>query len=514
MKLFKKALIVISVLILLLFALNFGVRYWIHKKLPDLINPKDSPYTITYEELKINILSGSASLKNTSIIPVDSLKHTQKQNISANIKNVDIKNIGVWNLITSGPIEVNKVIISQPEITFNESVDYKEIEKEIKEPFSHIINTKSLEVENGTLKMVNKKNEIILNTKNISVTVRDIEIDSTTLNKNIPAKYSSYTFSCDSLFYKPDAFYHLTADKIKNSEKDLIIENFKMIPLYSKESFTKALSKERDLFAIVAEKITVPELDWSFTDDAVFYAHTKQAVFEKINATIYRNKIPEDDLSIKPLYSELLRSIKFDLKIDELLIKNSIIKYEEQIDFSRPAAEVSFSKFYATIRNVNSPVNKKKLPPVSIDVKCIFMKSSQLTVNWTFDILDKSDAFNIRGHLKHIKAELLDPITKPLMNATTTGEIKDVKFNFNGNRNTATGTFSIDYSNLKVSLYKKDGKDKNKLMSALGNILVKNSTRDRQIQTDVAVERNKTKSFYNFLWISVQDGLKKTVLPI
>jgi hypothetical protein len=99
------------------------------------------------------------------------------------------------------------------------------------------------------------------------------------------------------------------------------------------------------------------------------------------------------------------------------------------------------------------------------------------------------------------------------MNATTSGNLKDIRFAFNGNRERASGTFAIEYEDLKVDIYKKDGKKKNKLISAVGNLLVKNDTDGDLKKVDVSVERSKDKSVFNFLWKFVMEGLKQTVLP-
>jgi hypothetical protein len=285
-----------------------------------------------------------------------------------------------------------------------------------------------------------------------------------------------------------------------------------MLPKQSRKEFSNSLPKELDQFNLKAQNIDIAKLDWGFIKDTL-YVHTPQVVLNKIDANIYRSKEPKDDPTRKKLYSELLRSLKFDLKVDKLLIKNSLVEYEEQINFTKPAAKVTFSKFYATAANIYSPINKDKLPRTTIDVECLFMKSAPLKVNWSFATPDVSDAFTITGHLQNIRSEEVNPVSKPLMNATTTGDLKDVRFVFNGNRDKATGTFAIEYDDLKVGIYKKDGKKKNKVVSAIGNLLVKNDTDGELKKVDVAVERSKDKSVFNFLWKFVMQGLKQTVLP-
>lgn len=119
----------------------------------------------------------------------------------------------------------------------------------------------------------------------------------------------------------------------------------------------------------------------------------------------------------------------------------------------------------------------------------------------------------MKGLLKNVSSEKVNPVSKPLMNVETNGHLKEVRFTFNGNRESGSGTFAIDYEGLKVDMYKKDGKKKNKLMTAIGNLLVKNDSKGELKEVQVSVPRGKDKSVFNFLWKFIQEGLKQTILP-
>ncbi len=172
-----------------------------------------------------------------------------------------------------------------------------------------------------------------------------------------------------------------------------------------------------------------------------------------------------------------------------------------------------FSKFFATVNHIYSPIHKDTMPDTTIDVKCLFMKSAPLSVNWSFNVLNPQDSFTIIGRLQNVRSEVANPVSKPLMNVTTSGLLKDIRFTFHGNKNAGYGKFAIDYSGLKVDMYKADGKSKNKLLSFVGNILVKDDSDGELKKTDVKVSRKKDKSVFNFLWRFVQQGLKQTILP-
>jgi hypothetical protein len=513
MKLLKRTLIVLGIFLLLLVIANFGLTRYISKKLPDILNEqKDFPYSLSYKDLDVNLLTGSLSMQQAFLAPKDSVQNAVKNGVFAKIASVDVSGVKVWQLLKHDRIIVGTVTLNKPDVILYHRKGNYSVEDDVEKPFKQTIQTGSLYIKDGSFKLLDSVQNATLRGTNINFELHNIRVDSATVAQNIPIRYRDYTLSCDSLFYNAGPYYNITLNRIATTDSTLGIEKFRMLPKQTRRQFSNMLPKELDQFNIEAGKISIPKADWGFAHDTL-YVHAPEVALEKVFANIYRSKEPKDDLTRKKLYSELLRSLKFDLKIDKLLLKDSNILYEEQLDFSKPAAKVSFSKFYATISNVYSPVNKGKLPNTTIDAQCLFMKSAPLTVNWAFNTLDTSDSFTITGRLQNIKSEEVNPITKPLMNAETSGSIKDVRFTFNGNRERSSGTFAIDYEDLKVDIYKKDGKKKNKVTSALGNLLVKNDSKGKLKEVKVAVDRKQDKSVFNFLWRFVQEGLKQTVLP-
>jgi len=514
MSLLKKILITLLVLVVLLIVANYSLSYYISKKLPSIIHAeKDFPYNISYEELDIRLLSGSFTMHNAYIAPKDTTASQLQQGAFAQIERIEVQRFNLWQLLRNDRIKVKRVIIEKPEVILYPREDKYNPHEDFVKPFKNTITTTSLEIRDGNFKMLDSLQNVTLKASNINFDLFNISVDSASVEKDIPLRYRDYNFTCDSLLYSAGRFYNLAADKITSSDSTLTVDNFKMIPLHTRRQFNTLIHEEKDQFNITAKRIAVPKVDWGFFRDTL-YVHAPEVTLQAVNANIYRGKMVKDDPTRKKLYSELLRSLDFDLKVDKLLLKNTSILYEEQLEYSRPPAQVSFAKFYATVANVYSPVHKDKLPNTTIDVQCLFLRKAPFSVHWEFNTLDTSDSFSISGHLQNISADDIDPITRPLMNATTKGRIKEVQFAFSGNRERAKGTFAIEYDDLKVDLYKKGGKKENKLLSAVGNLLVKNDTKDKLKKTDVEVNRAKDKSVFNFIWKFNEEGLMKSALPV
>ncbi|WP_300566252.1 hypothetical protein [Flavobacterium sp.] len=521
MKWVKRITIGLVALSLLALILDLGLNYWISARLPRIINGKnDFPYSITYEDLDISLLNSTILAKNIYLHPKKSIEDAPiKTGIYAQIKTVEVKKFKFWNLIFNDKIKAKSITITRPKVTLykkSESAitNSKSINSQIVAPFSKVIFVSDIYLYGGDLKIIhtqNKKN--ILSVANISVKLEEIVITDDILKKKIPFSYRNYAFSCDSIYYRPNQFYHILTKQIETTEKGLSVKNFEMIPEYSRREFVKIIKKEKDIYNLKADEITIQNIKWGFDATEQFFFHTELISLHKAVANIYRSKVPPDDLSKKPLYNKLLREIPFDLKIDTLKVRNSLLEYEEEKTFEIGAGSLTFNRLNLTATNICSGFQKTKMKDLAIKINCRFMNISPMKIHWTLNVLDKTDGFNIKGSILKFPADKLTPFIKPYMNITAKGILDEVYFNFTGNDKTSKGNFGINYDDLKFTIYREnDRKKKNKFLTAIARIFTKKDTKEKVKNTAIEIERIPEKSFYNFLWRSIQEGLKKLLI--
>jgi hypothetical protein len=516
----KKILLIVFGIFIFLGILNIGINVWVKAKLPHLINNENNTdYHIAYEAVDLSLWQSKITVHNVVVTPKTDLeKTTKKIGLHGVIKLIEVNDIAIWNILFGKKIKAKNLIISKPTIILyknnaNAINDYNTINSKVIKPFENIILVSDLYINKGQLKIFNNENEkTIASVHNINFNLEGIVINEKTLNEKIPLLYEDYSFSCDSVFYRMNEFYEIKTSAILTSKEGVSLKKFKLLPLYSREKFVQKIPKEKDLFTILTDEISLHKMNWGFKD-GVFFFHTNSVLLNKINANIYRGKMPVDDVSKKELYSKLLRDIKADIRVDTLVLKNSFLTYEEEKTFEKGSGKLFFSNFNMLVHNLESGYNKAKLPDVQIKINCDFMKKSPLKVNWSFNVLDKTDGFNIAGTIYKFDTEELEAFTKPYMNIKVKGIFDEIRFNFTGNDVANKGTFSLKYDDVKVEIYQNDKRlKKNKFLTAIGNLFVKEDS-DGTIKTAaIEVERNPEKSFYNLLWISLADGLKQVLL--
>ncbi|NUY80704.1 hypothetical protein HUK80_07350 [Flavobacterium sp. MAH-1] len=519
---FAKKILVVFVGLLLLLAgfclfLNY---YWIDEELPKIINEKNkSPYFITYKNLDVSLFSSTIKASDIVLVPKAALKDSiRKAGIYATVESVEVRHFSIWSLFFSDRIKASSIIVNKPKVTLykkNENaIDYsKSIRSDVVAPFEKVISVNEVELNHADVAILYPKNgKPMLRASNISAKLDGIAITDNLLKRKIPFAYKNYSFSCDSVFFKPNIYYHIRTGKIETKNDGFTLHKLEYLCDMDRKTFVKSVATERDMYNIKVDKLSLENLDWGFRQDDTLFVHSKTVRLDRVNANIFRDKRKTDDLKKKKLYNALLRNLDFDLRVDTLAVRNSILEYEEQVNDVAPG-KLRWNPFNLTALHVYSGFEKTKLPDVRILIDARFMDVAPLKADWTLNVLDKTDGFHIKGSIKHFPVERITEFSKPYMNFTGKGILDEVYFDFHGNDNGSKGTFGINYDDLKFTVYKKnDRKKKNKFLTAVARIFVKKDSDEKVRKTEIEVERLKDKSFFNMFWKSIAEGLKKVLV--
>ena len=516
----KKIIVLILGFFIFLGILNIGTNLWLKLKLPEIINKKnDSDYIISYKDIDLSLWSSKIVIHEISLVPKNNLEKTKKKiGIYAAVSKIQIDDFKILSILFGKKIKAKKLTISTPNIVLyknsqNVINNAKNITSKVIKPFEKVIIVSDIFLNDGKLKIVNNEtNQNLASVKNINLNIEGIVLNEETLTQKIPISYKNYILICDSIFYQINEFYTIKMQKIVATDSTFNLEKFELLPKYTRKQFVQKIPKEKDLFTIKANEIISNKIQWGFLKDD-FYFKTSTIQIDALDANIYRGKMPEDDLSKKKLYNRLLRELQFDLKVDSLQIKNSKLVYEEEKTFEEGPGKLVFSDFNMNVLNIQSGFKKTKLLDTKIDIKCNFMNESILDVNWKFNVLDKSDGFTIKGKILNFNTEQLAYFTKPYINVVIKGTLDKVYFNFSGNDISSKGDFALKYDDLKVEIFQNEKRHKiNKFLSAIGNFFIRDDSGETLKTTEIEVKRTQEKSFYNFLWISIAEGLKKILI--
>jgi hypothetical protein len=516
----KKVALMVLGIIATIAVISISINWWINVRLPKIITQNnESPYHIQYKKLNISLLARSIEAVGVSIVPKERAKDSlSKHGIFASVKRVKIDNFSIISLLFTDKIEADLLSVYQPKVTLYKS-EHKAIQSakglgsNVVKPFQQVIKVDDINLEKGSFYIINiVDNQTLFSAENVTIKLDDISISDKTLKQKIPFTYKQYAFSCDGLAYKTDNAYLIKLDKMHTTNSGLEATRFSMVSELNRRAFVKKLAKEEDLYTLKAEKIAIKNMDWGFSDEVLFFK-TSHILIDEANANIYRSKMPNDDMSIKPLYNKLLRELSVDLKVDTISVVNSKLVYEEEKNFEKGSGVLQFDAFNLRAYDVRSGFEKKKLPDVVIAIDCKFMNTAPMKIDWRFNVMEQADSFKISGRITNFETSKLAVFTKPYLNATTKGTLDEVYFNFAGTNEKAMGDIALKYHGFKIKLYQKKSPEKeSKIKSWVGKLLVSSDSEGKLISTDVAVERIKEKSFFNYFWRCVAEGMKKLLM--
>lgn len=431
------------------------------------------------------------------------------------VENINLEIINIKNQIND-ELSIDKVSLNKPIITsYLKHQNKKNKSSQSTIDFVDNIRLKELEIIDAEYRLNEHPNgQNVLKINDFNLAMQTIEINPKTIVEKIPFEYKDLKIDIASVDYHPKSVYHLTTGKVTFNNGKIDLNNFQMKPKVSRRQFVNSLKKEKDLYDLSAEHIGVSNLDFGYQGQDLYFK-TPNVAINKADANIFRSKIPPDDTSKKPMYNKLLRELPFIMEVKQVDLKNSKVVYEEETVESSGAGKLTFNNFNAKITNVYSGFRRKSTPDVRSEITTDFMDESKLTAIWTFNPMNRTEKFNMKGSIYNFDAEKMDPFVKPYLHATATGNLTEVRYNFTGNDISATGDFGIKYDHLKVTLYnKKTGKPR-KFISSIGNLAIKSNTKDEYKEVKIkTVERKQDRSFFNFFWLCVQQGLKETILII
>lgn len=371
------------------------------------------------------------------------------------------------------------------------------------------VKVRNIVLSNSNITVNNQKQPLVF--KNLNLNVKNLSMVPKKDNSGLAFLIQNYSLTTRNFNYSTK-FYNLGAGLVKVSKTGLQINNFSLLPKVSRSQFIRMIPTEKDLYTIKAAQISMLG-NWDFLSDQKFLSASNITI-NQAHANIFRSKIPKDDPTIKPLYSELLRKIKFPLFIQNLNLTNCLLEYEEDTEKSAGPGKLTFTNFNLNAKNLNSGKTAGKPTSIPITVNCQFFGTSPMKVNWNMNTANMEDAFTIAGTISSLPANRINQFVEPYMKIRTTGKIRELYFNFKGNKRGIGGVFKMKHENLKVSVLKETG-EKNKILSAVANIFVKTDSGNYPESVEVAgVERDPTKSFFNLLWKGIQDGLTKTLIGV
>jgi len=465
---------------------------------------------LEYAKIHANVFTGTVEL-DSLLAKVFSEDKNLMTTLEA--KHFKVEGFSVWQFLWNESIAINTIVFTQPQLEYFSYSEKQRAQKDTtaKTSFNKEITIDNVLVVNGALQVKDvDADQIVTSVDTIDFNVSGLQLNAETLEQKIPFNYQDYHLTTNQLFTNLSAYEFLRIDNLSLENKVLQLKNIFIETKFSKETLSSKIKVERDHVNLHIPEIVINKLDFGFHKN-VFFVTADSGNIEQPNLSIYRDKRVAEDMRIKNMYSKMLRDLPIDLSIHNLDVNNGNVAYAERVDATTRAGAIFFKAVNANITNLGN--GYKKGEETKIAVYSNFMGKAPMHLNIDFDVSNKQDAFLASGAFENFDAKIVNNFFETNLNAKSEGEIEQIYFTFSGNTASAKGDLKMKYEAFKFEILN----DKNKVntfLTTIGNVFVNDGSKtdkDGFRHGEIAVDRNTTKSFFNYLWINVQSGLISTL---
>lgn len=509
MKRKHKVFIWFFIIVIVLFGAYRITEYQLLRRIKNEITEveKEKQHRINYKDLSINLFKRSLFISKLHISP--SSHGALPLKLIASVDKLEINHLSLFDLIINDNINVSSLIIRNGKLL----VDQRELAK--KKESSKIDSKKKvnkllcekLQVESTMIFF--KSNDKKFYTKNLNLTIQDIEIDSQNHNK---VNFKNSEFEINAFVIKDSTGIISGANRIAFEEHRLSAKYLYSTPL--KEAFAYMQEVKKDKI----QKLSIRDLIILSPDIlSQINSHAVKAGSITINGGYYhsfKNKnIPTDKIYKMP--QEPLLKLKTAFDIDSLTINNFDIYYSEIAKGKSRPGQVTFRKTkIASGKITNNKTYLKDHKILDVKVNTLLMGTAELAGNFAFDMTDTNYSVNYHLALKKMNLQDLNPIIEPIANMRIkSGYLNKAETFVDADKRLATGSLSLNYVDLEISLVK-EGNEKKTIRKVLSSVINKvfipeNKTVTENLPAKVTIYyiRNPKKSFLGYVWKSTLTGL-------
>ena len=548
-----RRLLVIAGIVLAVIACGIGgwnyfkYRLIKHKMSNLLYKNTNGLYTVEYDSLFVDEVAGILSVTNLRIIPdtaryrqlYDDHQHAPALLVGVSIPQLHITGVKTPKAVLNREIEGRRIAISNADLVFYHARPQDNPDKDstknpsLQETLLQLLNKLShikadtVSVDNTSLSYVDFiDDEQRIKGASVSLHLYDILIDSTSVGDT-----SRFLFARRGdinlhqvIINDEKGYYHYTADTIgfSTASRSLTIKDFRVVPLLGEDATMRASGVQTDRFDFHCGTISLKNLNLPQLMNGAIVADTLLIAQGRFN--IYRDlSYPRSGKNMVGKFPhQALMKLPVPYSINKVVAPDAYIEYKERNPRSDSSGRLQLyhsTVVFSRFTNIDSLLAKDNLCTLSFHARFLNMATLKATI--VLKLKDPHGRFTVKGSVSGFDAPRLNVMLRPVaLVEAEKGHIGGLDFALDCDNYTSHGKLVLLYSDLKVSVFKKDTKEKRlkekKLVSLIANMVVKDANPGRKDKgtpraENIDYKRDTTRSFFNMIWKSILSGVKQTV---
>lgn len=496
-------------IIILFSGLYFLAEWQMKKSIVEFLERKvPNHIQYSYEQLNINLLKGDLEFRNAVVN--SSGRQTSSCEIIIHSDEILVKGFSYWRFFSNNEIHVGKIELDEPSLNFKtcakDTTDISQANKPIN--LLKPISVNEIVFKKGKVEILNSSGEQnLLKVETIDFSMKDIGTDSIQIKEYIPFKFEDYDLTFSNVMGPAGEFEEFFIGEYSMDNQTIEILEFKFNTKYSRKELSEKISYERDHLKLEVPSILIQRHDLDVVDEVLFLNFDSITV-QKPMFDLYRDKNLLENQTKRPLYAELIRELPVKLQVKSIAIEEGYLAYEENAPNNARPGILTFENLGVHVLNFSNMEEVENVVDIKIDSK--FMGSGMFKLDWKFNVFDPKEEFIVSGELSNLETSSLNDFLVPNARLKAQGTIDQMYFTMSGGDFVAQGDIKMKYEDFKIQLLNKKRDHVKKIISFLGNLFINDGSKadkDGFRYGNIKVERNQKKSFFNYLWVGLEDGL-------
>jgi hypothetical protein len=509
----------VGLVVLICLGIFFGIS-WVNKNLESILNSNpDRKYNINFEMVDFDYLRRIIQISAVKITPVGDQEGVF---VRGEVEQISLNKLNVAQLVLNKKLKIKEFVFSNPELTLfvpTQSADEDRSGDGLKGFFGDVLSRgeiRNFEVNKAHLMIILDDNQIG-NVSNLNILATGLETDSLKIANPIPFDYERIVMTVDSMSHKLANGERFKAGKI-SFDTDLQELSFEGLSLKYPDGLVGAASKmdyQIDMIEFDLDSMKFSGLEATSNLYSNPDVRAQKLELSGLLLRDLRNKnLPRPHDDIKPLFQGMVNSIPFPLKLDTLRVANSTIIYSEIVPDSDDVWEFHLDHLNGQFVNITTiPEYQSRMEIFEGDFTAKISGGGSMIID--FDIPYAREEFKLNVELTDFPLPKINDILNPILNGEiVAGDLHRLYLEMRADSLKSTNRLTFDYTGLKFNLFKKDSREKNKLMSGVANILLKESNmpgENKYTLPEYVTVHNRLRGPFHLIWNSTKDGLMLTI---
>ncbi len=483
------------------------VADYVAKKIPSHIQ-------LEYGKLSVDLFSGTLEVGELSlqISERDSLFKTTE----ITTEKLTMEGLDFWDFYMRNQIEVDEISINKPVYRHFSRVKAPSTDTTSQGVVTLLkkIHIKKIIVDDGQFVLMDEQQDSTkLVASDIAFELLDGRTDPDQITRKMPFTYEAFTFTSNNIFVDLGPYEILQIAELDIRNQHITIEDLSLNSKFTRAELSGRAEVERDHISLEIPETSIANVTFGFHGPR-FFANSDSVFIRQPRLEMFRDKGLPDDVSIKKLYTEMLRGLAVDIETQLISIRDGYVKYEEKINENSKAGGIFIDDIDLSVRGLDNQMRDSTGQLLKLNATAKLMGSAQVELLWDLQIFDPNDHFLITGSISDFRCSEADLFIRPMLGVEAEGYIHKMYFTFEGDKNSSAGEMKMNYQDFKFMVLAKDGRRVNKFLTAIGNLFINDGSRADEEGFrfgTISVERNKTKSFFNYIWINIREGIMNTI---